>query len=55
MARAVLEEPVSLPVARAGIEQVEALAAAHASPAQVIAIETTGVCTGRGPRRSSAT
>jgi transposase len=37
-----LEEPVSLPVARAGIERVDALLAAHPSPAQVIAIEATG-------------
>jgi transposase len=37
-----LEEPVSLPVARAGIEQLESLLAAHPSPAQVIAIEATG-------------
>jgi transposase len=37
-----LEEPVSLPVARAGIEQLEMLLAAHPSPAQVIAIEATG-------------
>lgn len=37
-----LEDPVSLPVARAGIEQLDALMAAHPSPAQVIAIEATG-------------
>jgi transposase len=37
-----LEEPVSLPVARAGIEQLESLLAAHPSPARVIAIEATG-------------
>lgn len=37
-----LEEPVSLPVARAGIEQLESLLAAHPSPGQVIAIEATG-------------
>ncbi len=37
-----LEEPVSLPVAKAGIEQLEVLLAAHQSPAQVIAIEATG-------------
>jgi transposase len=37
-----LEEPVSLPVARAGIERLDALLAAHPSPAQVIAIEATG-------------
>lgn len=37
-----LEKPVSLPVARAGIEKLEALLAAHPSPAQVIAIEATG-------------
>jgi transposase len=37
-----LADPVSLPVARSGIEQLEALLAAHPSPAQVIAIEATG-------------
>ena len=37
-----LEDPVSLPVARAGIEQLESLLAAHPSAAQVIAIEATG-------------
>jgi transposase len=37
-----LEDPVSLPVARSGIEQLEALLAAHPSPARVIAIEATG-------------
>jgi transposase len=37
-----LEEPVSLPVAKAGIEKLEALLAAHPSPERVIAIEATG-------------
>ena len=37
-----LEDPVSLPVARSGIERLEALLAAHPSPARVIAIEATG-------------
>jgi transposase len=37
-----LEDPVSLPVARVGIEQLDALLAAHPSPVQVIAIEATG-------------
>ncbi len=37
-----LEDPVSLPVARAGIERLEAMLAAHPSPARVIAIEATG-------------
>lgn len=37
-----LEEPVSLPVARAGIERLEALLVAHPSPERVIAIEATG-------------
>ncbi len=37
-----LVDPVSLPVARSGIEQLEALLAAHPAPAQVIAIEATG-------------
>ena len=37
-----LEEPVSLPVARSGIERLDGLLAAHPSPARVIAIEATG-------------
>lgn len=37
-----LEEPVSLPVAKAGIEQLEVLLATHPSATQVIAIEATG-------------
>lgn len=37
-----LEDPVSLPVARAGIERLEALLAAYPSRGQVIAIEATG-------------
>lgn len=37
-----LEDPVSLPVARAGIEQLEAMLAAHPSSERVIAIEATG-------------
>ena len=37
-----LEEPVSLPVASAGIERLEELLAAHPGPARVIAMEATG-------------
>jgi transposase len=37
-----LEEPVSLPVARSGIERLEDLLAAHPSGDRVIAIEATG-------------
>jgi transposase len=37
-----LEEPVSLPVARSGVDQLDALLAAHPGLGQVIAIEATG-------------
>lgn len=37
-----LEEPISLPISRRGIEQLEALLAAHRGAGPVIAIEATG-------------
>lgn len=40
--RGLLEDPVSLPVSRAGIGQLERLLTTHAAVGQVIAIEATG-------------